>query len=49
VIRAMLRDEQRAKYPAALPGGATASAHADVEHWMGLAHARPTTSARVEP
>jgi hypothetical protein len=33
-IRAMLNEEQRKKYPAAVPRGSTAPASADLDYWM---------------
>jgi hypothetical protein len=39
-IRAMLNDEQRKKYPAAVPRDQTAPAQADLQHWMQLQESR---------
>ncbi len=35
-IRAMLNDEQKKKYPAAVPREQTAPAQADLQHWLQL-------------
>jgi hypothetical protein len=39
-IRAMLNEEQRKKYPAAVPRDQTAPAQADLQHWMQIQESR---------
>jgi hypothetical protein len=44
-IRAMLNEEQKKKYPAAVPRDMTAPANADVDYWMRLTHPAPAQGA----
>jgi hypothetical protein len=46
-IRAMLNEEQRKKYPAAIPQEGLAPARADVEHWIDLT--QPGAPQRAGP
>ena len=45
-IRAMLTDEQRTKYPAAVPQGQLAPANADLDKWMSLMNQKAQSEAQ---
>jgi hypothetical protein len=47
-IRAMLNEEQRKKYPAAVPRDSTAPATADVDYWMRLTQPAPREGGAQE-
>jgi len=44
-IRAMLNEEQRKNYPAAVPRDSTAPANVDVDYWMRLTRPAPPEGA----
>jgi hypothetical protein len=47
-IRAMLNEQQKKKYPAAVPRDTTGPAHADPEYWLRLTRQQPKPDAEQE-